>query len=240
VNLKGYRGSVQKSATVYSNDPKNPRLTLLVKGKIRPFIQVDPANTVSFRGLYNELDGRTIDVKSTSKPFQVIRVESNLDERISYKLEVIEEGKHYRLLVENRAKEGDYRGFIKIYTDLAEKPQVSIQVAAHIEGEIAVRPKAIVIGKLVNDQPVRSGKVLVISNVNKEFSLKKLIYDSDLMDVSQEPLSQQGMFGYTLEITPKIDHLPKGQNQRLESKLVIETDEGSMAKQEVKVYVVSQ
>ena len=189
VNLKGFHGNVQKSASVFSNDPKNPRVNLVMKGKIRTLIETQPGNTVFFQGQAGQLGDKTINIITASKPFQITKVESNLDDKIAYEVKTVEAGKQYRLDVKNRAKEGTYRGFIKIYTDMVQKPEILIRVAGNIEGVISVRPQSIVVGKLGPNQPVRSGKVLVISHLNKPFEITKMDYDDSVLAVSQQSVA---------------------------------------------------
>lgn len=232
---------MQKSATVYSNDPQNPRVTLLVKGKIKTLVELNPGNTVFFRGLANQIGEKTIEMVSNSQPFHITKLESDLGENIAYRVETVEEGKHYRLIVKNQAKEGTYRGFVKAYTDLAQKPDITIRVAGNIEGEIVVRPQTLVVGQLAAGQPVRPGRVLVINNLNKSFKITKMTYDSNLIGVSQQSLPDGSKpSGYRLEITPKIENTPKGPNQRQELTLLIETDADPKEKHEVKIYLVTQ
>ena len=65
------------------------------------------------------------------------------------------EGKQYRLRVANKIPQGNYGGFIRLNTDLAQKPDIMIRVAGFVEGEISARPQNILIGKLIASQPER-------------------------------------------------------------------------------------
>jgi len=241
VNLKGFHGNVQKSATIFSNDPKNPRVNLVMKGKIRTLIETRPGSTVFFQGQADQLGEKSIDIITASKPFQITKVESNLGDKIAYEVKTVEAGRQYRLDVKNRVAEGTYRGFIKIYTDMVQKPEILIRVAGTIEGVISVRPQSIVVGKLGPNQPVRSGKVLVISNLNKPFEITKVDYDDSVLTVSQNPLPQ-GRVGYSLEIAPRLEGLTKLKTapERLEVKLTIQTSVDPQEKHEVKVYLLNR
>ena len=149
VNLKGFQGHVKKTATVLSDDPANPRLVLAVEGTVKPLIEVRPEKTVYFQGMPGDISEKTIDLITTSKPFHIRKVEDNLDKKAGYRLETVEDGNHYRLTVFNNTLRGNYRGSITLYTDFAEKPELTVWVNAFIEGEIGIRPKVLVVGKLV-------------------------------------------------------------------------------------------
>jgi hypothetical protein len=239
--LKNYQGSVQKSATVYSNDRRNPRITLVVKGKIKTLIGLSPGNTVFFKGMADQSGEKSIEMVSNTKPFHITELESDLGEKIAYRVEAVEDGKRYRLVIKNQVKEGTYRGFIKAHTDLAEKPEILIRVTGHIEGEIVVRPQTIVIGRLAPGQPVRSGKVLVISNLNKPFKITRMSYDKALLDVSRQPLPDDNTSGFSIEIAPKMSNedTTKEGNSRQALDLIIETDADPEEKHEVKIYLVA-
>jgi hypothetical protein len=59
---------------------------------------------------------------------------SNLDGKISYRIEPVEEGRKYRLTVSNSLRRGDYNGFIQVLTDMPQKSAVVIGVSGKIEG----------------------------------------------------------------------------------------------------------
>jgi len=231
---------VQKSATVFSNDPQNPRLTLSIKGKIRPLVAMDPPGPVYFRGLASQLEERSIDIVTKSQPFQITKLESNLTDKISYRMETVEAGKRYKLFIKNQATEGQYNGSITLFTDMAQKPQISLHVAGNIEGEISIRPQQLVVGKLAPDQPVRLGKVLVLSNLNKAFKITKIDYDANFLEVSQQPLPEGVTVGYSIDIKPKIDNIPPDPKARKELVMLIETDLNPQEKYKVKIFVVNQ
>jgi hypothetical protein len=170
-----------------------------------------------------------------STPFHISGTESNLSEDIAYTLETVAEGEHYRLRVSNKISNGNYGGFIKLDTDLAQKPDIIIRVSGFIEGEISAKPQNILIGKLCTGQPERVGRVVVVSNRNKPFEITQLTYDQNLMSVWQETLEDQT--GFILEVQPKLENVPTG--SRKQAVLKIETDLSADAKVEVLVNVLN-
>ena len=73
MRTKGYQGNMQKTARVMSNDPKNPQLTITMKGKIWAPIQINPRH-VHLRGTVGE------------KVEQVVRVQGQKEEPLMVKL----------------------------------------------------------------------------------------------------------------------------------------------------------
>ena len=230
-NLKGYKGNVRKTATVYCDDPRASPIKLALQGNVRALIEIRPAETVSFRGMADKVEERAIELVGGSKPFHITKVETNLENKIAYRMETGEDGKQYRLMLSNIVKQGSYNGFIKLHTDLAQKSELNIRVSGSIEGEIAVSPKTLLIGKLGALQPARTGKILVASNSGKPFKITQLAHDENLIQVAQIPLPNQN--GFTLEITPKLETIPPGARQQ--TTLTIETDVPTEAKQEVQI-----
>ena len=235
LHLKGFQGSIKKTATIFTNDPVDARAVLTLQGTIRAIVEIRPAANVSFRGLAEQLIENTIDLKAGSGPFHIQKVESNLDDRLNYRLETVEDGKHYRLIIANKAKQGTYAGFVRCLTDIPQKPEITIRVNGFVEGEIAVRPTTILVGKLAAEQPLRLGKVLVVSNRKKPFKIEQMSYDEKLLRVEQEP--QENGTSINLEITPLLDNVPAG--GREQTTLGIVSDAAPDEKYEVQVHVLN-
>jgi hypothetical protein len=233
VNLKGFQGKISKTATVSSNDPKNPELVIKVEGSVIALIDVKPTSNVVFRGLADQTTETVLDLSATSTPFHISSTETNLTDNISYKLETVEDGKLYRVRVANRTKRGNYAGFIKLVTDMAQKPELLIRVNGFIEGEVSVKPQTILVGKLSANQPERIGKVVVNSNRNKPFEITKLVYDERFLTVTQNRLDEES--GFSLEVSPKLESVPVGSRQQ--TTLAIETNLNPGAKDEVQIHI---
>lgn len=129
VDLKGYQGKVWKSATVTSNDPQKPSLHLNLQGMVKPWIEIRPSAFIQFKIPAEGPEERIIELSSHSQPFQILKIESSLGEKITVQLETLIEKKKYRLKVINNQKEGRFFGTIKCVTDHPRKPEVLIQVS---------------------------------------------------------------------------------------------------------------
>ncbi len=218
-----------------SDDPANPRLVLLLEGTVKPLIEVRPEKTIYFQGTADGLNEKTIDLITTSNMFHILKVDDNLDKKALYKLETVEDGKHYRLRVSNNTPRGNYRGSITLYTDFAEKPELFVWINGSIEGEIGIRPKVLVVGRISLDQGIITGKLLVVDNRDKAFQIVKCTYDERVIHVSQAPFPNQP--GFSLEVTPKMENIPPG--SRIATILTVETDVPSEGKLEVQVQAIN-
>jgi hypothetical protein len=231
LDLTGFQGYVKKTATIISDDPSTPRKVVQIEGTVKPLVQILPLKVVSFQGMPGSLEEKAVDLITTSKAFHIQKMNDDLEQKAAYKLETVEDGTHYRLRVSNKLNRGTYRGTITLYTDLPEKPELTVWVNGTIEGEIGVNPKTLVVGRLSPDQGVLAGKVTVKDNLNKPFQIVKCTYDERIISVNQSQLPDKS--GYTLEVTPNMNNIPpKG---KLQATIVIETDLASEGKQEVQV-----
>lgn len=235
LHLKGFQGNVRKTATVFTNDPLESRAVLTLQGTIKAIVEVRPSTSVTFRGLAEQLSESTIELKAGKLPFHIQKVETNLQDKVGYRLETVEDGRHYRLIISNRLKQGTYAGAVKCVTDIAQKPEVLIRVNGLIEGEIAVRPTTILVGKLAAEQPVRVGKVLVASNHKKPFKIQQLTYDEKLLRIEQQP--QENGTAIDLEITPLLENIRKGGKEQ--TTLTVVADSAPDEKYEVQVHVLN-
>ena len=234
LNLRNFQGKVLKKATVQSNDPNNPELVVRMVGTIKALVEIKPSANILFRGMADQLSESVLDLVG-STPFHISGKDSNLGADIDYTLETVEEGRQYKLKVSNKISHGNYGGYIRLITDLTQKPEIIIRVSGFIEGEISAKPQNILIGKLCTGQPERVGRVVVVSNRNKPFEITQLTYDQNLMSVWQETLEDQT--GFILEVQPKLENVPTG--SRKQAVLKIETDLSADAKVEVLVNVLN-
>ena len=85
-------------------------MVLLVEGTVKPLIEVRPEKTIYFQGIADGLNEKTIDLITTSKMFHIRKVDDNLDKKVLYRLETVEDGKHYRLRVSNNTCDGKLQG----------------------------------------------------------------------------------------------------------------------------------
>jgi hypothetical protein len=134
INLKNFQGSVRKSATIVSNDPQNPLITLNIHGAVRPHIEIRPANLVQFRGTQERPLEKSVDLITTSHPFKILRIENTLGEKIAYQMETIVKERHYRIKIMNRQKMESYSGMIKCYTNHPQKPEIQILIRFTLDG----------------------------------------------------------------------------------------------------------
>jgi len=155
-------------------------------------------------------------------PFHILDIQSDIKDRINYRLSTIEKGKEYCVEIENRStREGSFQGRIELKTTSEKKPVVVINVYGNLREVVMVKPDSISFGTI--DTTKR----------NFERNLTKTVYVSKLrgggLTVKEvTPSSDWIMTGATVRnegkqcvitITLDVKRLPKGQfRERLDIK----------------------
>jgi len=220
MRTKGYQGEMHKSARVVSNDPKSPRITIGMKGKIWVPIDVKP-RYVRLRGTVDEEIETVVNLIADKKDPLIMNLASvSIPERVDVKLEETEKGRAYQLTVKNKVKgEVRYAGTLKLTTNYPEKPEVVIRIAGDIRGLVEVRPKTLNFGRVsqkrfeqIKNQPRgMTRSVSVILNKGTDLKIEKTELEKSLFKVSVKPV-QSGRVAQIL-VEPVFDKLKKGANQ---------------------------
>lgn len=129
VKTAGYQGKISRGAKVYSNDPSNQPETISIGVFVRVSIRVSP-RTVNFRGLPGESITKTINVRSAlNKPLSIEPTAFDLDKKVTYKIEPVQEGKNFRIVFTSIPGPAEtYHGFLKLKTNYTEKPEITIPI----------------------------------------------------------------------------------------------------------------
>ena len=128
-DTKGYEGKVQKTSTVYTNDPKTPEGKLVFEALVKTPIRVSE-KMVLLKGAYKEIVTKTVDIKGELKePLKLEPIEFTLDKKAKFNIEEVTKGKHFRVTFTSIPNVGNsYRGILKLKTNYPEKPELDIYV----------------------------------------------------------------------------------------------------------------
>lgn len=133
-NTRGYGGNVfERHITVFTNDPKNETLSLLMKGKVDEFADIAPPTAV-LKGKTDESVEITVTVQPDKKyPFKIVEshLEKSLEGKIEYKMITLENGYVFQIK-NNLHTAGQYFGRIILKTDNPDKPEIPIPVTGRI------------------------------------------------------------------------------------------------------------
>ncbi len=154
VNTQGRRGALEKSVVVVSNDPKNPRLTLKVVGRVEVIAGFSPP----YLNLGRMLKGskRTEVVKVEAKePGKVRLTEVTAgDPRVQAR---IVEGPAGEPAVEVTVSAGDEEGplatMVTAKTNLDSPKQIVLRLNGRVSGDLGVEPPRVFFRDFAQDKP---------------------------------------------------------------------------------------
>jgi hypothetical protein len=180
-------GSFTKSATIHSNDPEHPVMTVTLAGNKIPYVEIIPRDRVYLQGRYGEKIEETLTVRSNEDDvdFEITALESNIDDKITYKAEPGPNPGEYQLHIWKNPKLPTLNtyGSLTLKTTSTNAPERVIQVQVVTKGAITVQPTTlnygrIPFGKVDEDaEPVKKS-VTVIKSIG-QFSIENVEFDSD-------------------------------------------------------------
>lgn len=219
IRTQGFQGEVSKTAQVYSNDPKNPRMTIGLKGKVWAPVSIKP-RYVRLRGTEDDEIKGVVHVKGEKEePFTLKVVSAAPPEKVEVELRETEKGRTYEIEVKNKAPgQARYTGNVKLTTNYPEKPEIVIQISADIRGRLEVRPKILNFGRmsqkrleeLKKNQKGMTRSVSVILNKGGNLKVEKVEMEKSLFKASTEPIKPGQLVRITVE--PIYEKLVKGAN----------------------------
>lgn len=244
VDTTDFNGPISKAVLVYTNDPANPTLTLVVKADVQSYIEVVPRGFVRFNVLQGEAaEEKVILVPSQPVDFRVLGVDTGTAPVTAAfrKLEGSEviQGRNQpqwevSFRVPANAPEGPFNQKVTVRTNAEKSPQVAITLTGVVRPIIQVVPPTVDLGAVPNDAPVGRALLLVNNRQNHDLQIGSAKVTSDLFTVEVTPL-QPGQ-RYQVAVTLKAG-APKGNHK---ATLVVETNDPTKPKLEVPVNVTVQ
>ena len=204
-----------KTAVVSTNDPVHPTMTIAVAGEEIPYLNIQPEGTVYLHGRYGEHIERKMEISSNEKiDFKVVKVSSNIDDKITYQLEPLAEAGHYQLSVYKNPKLPTLitYGTLYLHTNSKEAPTSEIQVHVITKGNITVSPAAVNFGPVKFAEAASSGQsvtrgIILSKAAGAEFNIKNVTLSNPNFTASVEPVAQGKQYRVQVTFTPPMKKL---------------------------------
>ena len=137
VKTKNMSGTFAKSATIKSNDPKNPKLRIKLNGEVKKYISVKPSPRLYLTGYEGDSISKSLKIiNHQDTPLKLTRIESTIDDKIDYELKPVTEGKEYELMVKvKEGLKGRSNGKITVTTNSEKKPNLEIRVTINFRDD---------------------------------------------------------------------------------------------------------
>ncbi len=227
---KKVHGTFRKSATVYSNDPEHPQMTVTIAANIIPYITVQPASRVYLQGGYGLEVKKTLTFKSNEEDldFRITGIESNIDDKITYDFkENKSEGVWEVDIWKNpRLPTLSTYGAIIVHTNSEKSPSKTIQVQVITKGAITVQPQNLSFGRVkfgMNGEPgVPVTKKVIVLKTKGDFEIKGVSFSSDQFSAEIEPVELGKRYNINVTFQPPEKKQPR---QQLVGEMTILTDD---------------
>lgn len=200
-------GAFVRTATILSNAPASPRLTLRMTGICSPPIELEPP----FAGFGKIIDGMARETSvairnRTDKPFKV-SLASDEDELYTFKLTEVKPEKEYRLDVKTKTPlvQGRLESLALLYTTLEAQPEVQVRVFAYVPPRLEVIPTFIYWDSATLKSPdARFSSVLLFSNNgDRPVKLTDVTIDDKEIKVTTTPIMEGKSYRILVEAPPK-------------------------------------
>lgn len=202
-------GNFSKSATVTSNDSENGSLTITLLGNEIAYVDMIPPDRIYLQGGYNETVRKSVIIRSneTDLDFKILDVSSNIDDKITYRVEDGVQKGEYELKVWKNPKLPTMSTFgtLSIHTNSEKSPEAVLQVQVITKGSISVTPS------LVNFGRVKFGdggdgkeitKSVTIMKADGDFKIRDLAVNSGRFEAKVSELVQGRTFRVDITFTP--------------------------------------
>lgn len=211
-----FKGAIAKSVKVFTNDPVNPQLQLVIKANIRSQVEVDPGY-VRFIAVHGEPQKTSVQtIWSEEKPDMLVRgVQSPYPFVRAAVREAGEEERRQGVAVrqwqvevklDKDAPVGPMADFLLVTTDHPELKTVRIPLSGFVRPVLSVTPRIADFGRRELDEPQTAS--LEIRNLSSAaVELGEVSVDLEGLEAEIEPLEAGRLYKILLTLKPG---LPKG------------------------------
>ncbi|MCC7291712.1 MAG: DUF1573 domain-containing protein [Phycisphaerales bacterium] len=221
-----------KTIKVMTNEQDNSTMTLTLTGLAKQYVEVTPA-TISYGSLKaTDTIEKTVTIKNNGeKPMELTLAEPDKNMPFKYELTEKEKGKVFELRVTTVApiKEGTHNSSVILTTNVEEKKELKIGVAAVVPPRLAVRPSAIIFNPKVSTYPIK-----FTNNGDKPVTVTGVSVDNDAIKAQLSEKSSDNVAGkmYTIQVVmPEGFEIPEKQ----EYVLTVKTDDADTPEMKVQI-----
>lgn len=203
-------GEFNKSAVVHSNDPDHPQTTITVMGVEIPYLSVVPEGTVYLHGHYGEAVEKDLTITSNEKDanLEITGVTSNIDDKMTYRLEPGAQKGEYTIKVFKNPKLPTLSmyGSLFVHTNSKTAPETTIQVHVMTQGSITVSPSMLNFGPIKfadeNGPGTPATRSVIVSKATGQFAIKNVTLSNPEFVAVVEPVADGQQYRVQVTFTP--------------------------------------
>ena len=228
VKTSGFQGRLTKNAQVTTNDPSQRNTKIYLSIDVRAHILVEPGPKIMLQGIVGDDIRSVVHIRSSgNQPFEITRIETNLQSIIDYKLNRKDGSNQYNLEVVSKVSDQKTAsGFLTLHTNHPKKELVKLSVHLRVKPEIQVWPNRVDFyeeSKSGTQGKTNKRTLIVMNNRGKSFRIKKLKYNKDYFQVRSLAKNDDPDSRYQFEVLPLVDNLPAARLE-FQDTLTIRTD----------------
>lgn len=229
VKTDNFAGPISKSISVFTNDVSNPKIELVVKADVKPYIGVLPGYA-----RYNYVQGEDVDTISQTlwsedgNDFNVVRVEPPyehlaVDFRVAAEAERNNKstGRQWRLDLDLQKDSpvGALRDYVVVYTDHPKQKTVKIPISGFVRPRQHITPHEVNFGEL-RSLPLR--RTFAFTNfITAPIELTEIETGFEAISAEVKPSGNESEQGYRFQLVLTIGpEMPKG---KFDSEIKIHT-----------------
>ena len=219
MRTKGLQGKLHKTARVFTNDPKNARVNIALKGNVWAPISVNP-RYARLTGIVGDKMEEVVRLRGEKEEPLLINLASvSIPDKVAVTLKETEKGRSYELTIKNRVQaQGTYTGQVQLTTNYPEKAQIVIRILGNVRPPVEVRPKVLRFGRLSEDRVAQSKKsgramtrpITVLLNKGDDLKIEKVESEKSLFKALAKEVRPGRMV--QLWVEPVFEKLKKGPN----------------------------
>ena len=219
VRTKGFQGKLQKTARVFTNDPKNAQVIIGLKGEVWAPISLNPPYA-RLTGSVGDKIEQVVHLRGEKKDPLIVKLASvSIPDKVEVQLKETEKGRSYELKVKNKVPtQGTYIGQVKLTTNYQEKPEIIVRISGNIRPPLEVRPQALSFGRMSESRVEQLRKnggsmtrsITVLLNKGNNLKIEKVESDKSLFKVVAKEVKPGRMVQLLVE--PILGKLKTGPN----------------------------
>jgi hypothetical protein len=237
------QGKVQKRLTVETNDPKKPKVDLLIAATIQPVVEVVPIGSPQVALSFNQTTSKDYQVKlhdrtpveiksiSCSVPYATVQYREGEAPAERGNLFPNTATKNYliQLTIAKNAPAGQSEFALTLQTTSTREPTTAVRIFC--EKGIITLPPAITF----NSQQASAERIVTLSKRNGSFHIKRVSSPDSQFQIVQEEMTTK--VGTTFRLRIKKSGT---QSDLIASQLKVETDDPDQSFLEIPIAVINQ
>lgn len=140
VNTNGYGGrTLKKNIEVFTNDAKNPRITLSIAGSVLAFARMDPAYARLVGPAGTDIKEAITITRQAAFPFKILEAKTRNGNDIKVDVQEFEQGEesgYIVTIVNQKSTAGRYADMLILTTDSTVKPTITVPVYGQITAAV--------------------------------------------------------------------------------------------------------